>query len=743
MVGMKRFSGRALGIAAVAVVLSAVLSGCFDNDLLQLARSISHNTFTLTVIASAGGTTTPSGAIEVTPSVPASISATASSGYQFINWEITAGAGASFGNSTAASTTVTLTSEDVTVRAIFSINQVATPQFSVPQGTYTSAQSIAITCATAGASIYYTTNGVDDPTDVVGPANFLYVAGTPIQLNVPDVTTEIRARAYKAGLTTSIVASSTYLITGTVANPAITPTPAAANPADSFSVAITCATGGATIRYTVNGDTPSSTVGTVYGGAFVVTRTCTVRAIAYKTNWADSSVISVNLTHAWVKNYGTNAAQVETAYGIVRASDNSGYYVAGQIATTGYNRRLMKISESGTVLWIKSYDEPGAGIGSGVVATSDGNVVTAGTNIGVANPRAIVSKINSAGTPVMWMAEHQPSSFEAAARLTIRTIKEQPDGSFIAAGDWSEDGMPHDGIILMKLYSTGDKQWAYEFTHQAADATAAVKGFSVDVRKSGTTVTGYVLVAALNQVGSSTLFDVLIVRTDSTGGSPAYLVYGGSSSNNDDQPYAVKSTSDGGFIVVGKSKSVAFMQADYDAMILKFSSAGALEWQRYYGAQGFDEALYAVEEVAAGVYLAAGETAGYGAGGTDAWVMKFDSTGSNFFWQRTYGNTGAEKATGICIAEDGGYFISGSTTSYGTNGDFWIMKLAADDGRPMYTSGALQLGKASTAPSPAGTLSALAVPTVSAAMNFYTSTQLAGETTATVAGWTSARQYQP
>ena len=84
---MKRFGGKALGIAAIAVVLSVVLSGCFQNDLLQLARSISHNTFTLTVIASEGGTTTPSGAIEVTPSVPAPISATAASGYQFINWD--------------------------------------------------------------------------------------------------------------------------------------------------------------------------------------------------------------------------------------------------------------------------------------------------------------------------------------------------------------------------------------------------------------------------------------------------------------------------------------------------------------------------------------------------------------------------------------------------------------------------------------------------------------------------------
>ena len=729
---MKRFGGKALGIAAIAVVLSVVLSGCFQNDLLQLARSISHNTFTLTVIASEGGTTTPSGAIEVTPSVPAPISATAASGYQFINWEITSGAGASFGNGTAASTTVTLTSEDVTVRAVFSINQIATPQFSVPQGTYTSIQNVAITCATAGASIYYTTNGVDDPTEASTPY------GGAILLNVPDATTEIRARAYKAGMTTSIIASSTYLITGTVANPVITPTPAAANPADSFSVAITCATGGVTIRYTVNGDAPSSTVGTVYttGVPFTVTRTCTVRAIAYKTNWADSSVISVNLTHAWVKNYGTTPT--ESAYGIARAADG-GYYVAGATSAAGYNRRLMKLNQNGTVAWAKSYNDRGAGIGSCVVATADGNIVTVGINTGIPS-KAVTTKLNSTGATISVMKTHHPFASEGGGFTTIRSIRELPDGSFIAAGETNDDMAPLTASMLTKLYSNLSDQWAVQIGPTSLPDTIS-RGYAVDILKTGVTVNGFVMVGAIGEGTSSTEFDVLIVRTNASGVIQNTWVYGGSSANVDDQAYGVRCTSDGGFIVVGKTKTVTFGQASYDAFVLKFNNSWTLQWQKYFGALNTDDVLYAVEEVETGVYLVVGETLSFSVSGTDAWVVKLDSTGE-FVWQKTYGGLTDEKAYDICLAEDGGYVVAGSTTSYGTAGDMWILKLATD-GRPVYTNGNLKLGVEQTSQNSTYTLSALAVATSGTNATTLPEEPLAGQVTADVSGWTTARQYQP
>ena len=55
---------------------------------------------------------------------------------------------------------------------------------------------------------------------------------------------------------------------------------------------ISTTTGGATIRYTTDGSTPSSTAGTVYSSPVNISATATLQAIAYETGLTDSSVAS-------------------------------------------------------------------------------------------------------------------------------------------------------------------------------------------------------------------------------------------------------------------------------------------------------------------------------------------------------------------------------------------------------------------------------------------------------------------
>jgi len=56
------------------------------------------------------------------------------------------------------------------------------------------------------------------------------------------------------------------------------------------TVTLATATAGASIRYTTDGSAPSSTVGTPYSGAFTISTTATINAIAYKSGMTDSSV---------------------------------------------------------------------------------------------------------------------------------------------------------------------------------------------------------------------------------------------------------------------------------------------------------------------------------------------------------------------------------------------------------------------------------------------------------------------
>ena len=74
------------------------------------------------------------------------------------------------------------------------------------------------------------------------------------------------------------------------------------------------------------------------------------------------------------------------------------------------------------------------------------------------------------------------------------------------------------------------------------------------------------------------------------------------------------------------------------------------------------------------VYLT-GETQSFGAGGGDAFLLKYDANGA-LQWQRTWGGEFFDAARDVAVASDGGLFISGETI-FSANAAF-LVKFAAD-----------------------------------------------------------------
>ncbi len=170
--------------------------------------------------------------------------------------------------------------------AIAHASTVATPSFSPAAGTYTSAQTVTITSTTSGSSIRYTTNGTA-PTSTSGT-----VYSSPVSISV---TTKLEAIAYKSGSTSSSVTSGTYTINLPTA---VAPTfsPVAGTYTSVQTVTITTTTSGASIHYTTDGSTPSATAGTLYSTPVSIGVTTTLKAIAFKTNFNNSSVTSGTYT---------------------------------------------------------------------------------------------------------------------------------------------------------------------------------------------------------------------------------------------------------------------------------------------------------------------------------------------------------------------------------------------------------------------------------------------------------------
>lgn len=176
----------------------------------------------------------------------------------------------------------------LTETAVYTINQVATPAFSLAAGTYTTTQSMTISCATTGAVVYYTKNG-DEPT----AGSPVYSPGTVI--NIP-VTKTIKAIAVKSGMTDSSIKEATYTITGKVATPTfyciskdVNLLQSSGTYASGLRVTFNCATAGAEIHYTTNGVEPALSDPWVASGSFVIIEsTATLKAKAFKNTWTPS-----------------------------------------------------------------------------------------------------------------------------------------------------------------------------------------------------------------------------------------------------------------------------------------------------------------------------------------------------------------------------------------------------------------------------------------------------------------------
>lgn len=173
-------------------------------------------------------------------------------------------------------------------------------------------RTITITCATSGVTIYYTTNG-DTPTTSSTRYNSSSKPTVSASASNPSTITTIKAIAVKNGKS-SDVSSLDVTTSRHVAIPTI------GKSEDEYStsrtITLACGTSGATLYYTTDGSTPS-TSSTKYEIPFGISSTKTISVIAVLDGWQNeraSEQITVGTLMMYlglVDTAPTTKAQVE------------------------------------------------------------------------------------------------------------------------------------------------------------------------------------------------------------------------------------------------------------------------------------------------------------------------------------------------------------------------------------------------------------------------------------------------
>jgi alpha-tubulin suppressor-like RCC1 family protein/Leucine-rich repeat (LRR) protein len=135
--------------------------------------------------------------------------------------------------------------------------------------------------------------------------------------------------------------------------------------------------------------------------------------------------------------------------------------------------------------------------------------------------------------------------------------------------------------------------------------------------------------------------------------------FGGS---NDNLVHSIQQTSDGGYIVAGKTFSTSGGKSFY--WVFKLDKSGNVLWNKTYGATTDDEA-FSIQQTSDGGYIVAGNTQGFGTHLGAPWVLKLDQDGK-VQWQKTYDGAGSgnDEPRSIQQTSDGGYILAGGTNSF-------------------------------------------------------------------------------
>jgi hypothetical protein len=391
-----------------------------------------------------------------------------------------------------------------------------------------------------------------------------------------------------------------------------------------------------------------------------------IKVLQFDGTFGDNRGYDITLTgdtspcSTWVRAYG-GVLEWDDGASSIQQTPDGGFVVAGSTfgGAGGTDAWVLKLGVSGDVQWEKTYGGASNDGATSIQQTTDGGFIVAGftASFGAGSNDFWVFKLDTSGN-VQWQKVYGGTNAD-----TAYSIQQTMDGGYVVAGRTYSFGASAPGFYnlwILKLDASGNVQWRKVYGGASHDSANSIQQ---------TTDGGFVVAGSTYSFGAGSV-DVWVLKLSSLGVIEWQKAYGGALV---DSASSIQQTSDGGFVVAGWAQLGAELR---DIWVLKLNALGVIQWQKTYGGASNDYA-YSIQQTTNGDYIVAGDTASFGGGNGDVWVLKLDPSGG-VTWQKTYGDTGSENGRYIQQAADGGFAVAGLSFPFDSdNFDCWVLKLDA------------------------------------------------------------------
>lgn len=381
------------------------------------------------------------------------------------------------------------------------------------------------------------------------------------------------------------------------------------------------------------------------------------KAAVQQPTWKHHDVKKPGGDILWSRTYGATGSEGSRA---MIQTPGGGFLMAGYTWSTGNGSAdvlLIKTDAEGNQQWMKTLGSADWEYAYGLCNAAGGGYYITGytSGYGAASKDLILYKTDADGNEV-WHKIFGGPDIEVG-----KSVVQSPDGSVLVCGYTQSQGAGEDDLMLIKTDSNGNQLWTKTYGGSSSEM-----GKQVLVNGNGE----YVILGSTGSQGAGNK-DYWLFCTDTSGNTIWSKTYG---NDGYQECFAVIETADGGYLISGDSDihGVDFL----NMYLVKTGPAGALIWEKNIESpENYYEYGKGLCEMADGTYMICGNLK-YPADRTnDLFFCQVDTSG-NVIWSGSYGGAASDWGNAVCRTGENDLLVAGHTFSYGAGqSDAWLVRI--------------------------------------------------------------------